>query len=1001
MSRKFLLATLLSLISLSGFTQSIVNYTSYWDNYLIRNISREQGLFRDEIYDSIQDSSGFIWMANYSFTFKYDGLSLKEVGKDLALGTVNEFEIDKHGNIWVSGTESGLHRIIGDSVTHYTQKNGVQGFSTGPFSFTNGDSVFIGDYLKGVSVLYQDTVVAHLSVENGLSGDRIAKIVTDSNNRVWIGSNNGLDIFHNGSITSFTTKNGLPQNSVRSIHEMLNGEVWVGTETGGIVVFKNYSPVKYINQESGAGEFQAEYMAQNPEDSSIIIGYYGGGLDRFYKGTFERLTTEDGIISDIVNSVRFGKNGIIYISTDFGLSLLTPRKIDLIDSSNPGFGEAGLEGALQDSEGTIWASTTGDGIKYFDGKKWASAENSILSNQSGRSFKELPDKKMAVATGSAGLVVLKDKKLFKHISKKDGLLGNEVLCLETDKQNNLWVGTFNGFNKLDEDLNIVNSFTLSDGIPDDKCLNMISDSEGNIWIASLNGGLFKMQDDKLTASYDTSDGLSSTRIFGLYRDNDDAIWFSAIGLGLYKIKNDKLSSYPGLPQNVVSIVEDDQNNFWLSSNGFLIRVERETFEKMDRGELQNLDYQVFTTNDGIPSTRFAYGNSSTSTKIKSGELLFPAKRGMIVIKPEKAIFNTSDFRAYIDEFLLDGNTRSVKDQITIPPGNNKIEIKYSAINLESPEKTKFRVMLKGIDKEWANVGDRRTAFYDFLPDGNYEFLVSAIGPDGNWSPETASLSFTVLPPFYKTWWFAAMCLLSFGGAVAGGVQIRSNIKLQALNRELTVQQKIHEERERISRDLHDNVGAHITNLITGIEISNLHLKKEEVDNALGILSNLDSDARNAMSELRETIWLLDRDEVSFQDFRNHINKYIQGQKHYLEGISVNLSEVDSKEPIMLNPTQSLHLLRIIQEALNNSRKYSEGDEFSILFFKDSNIFSVVLKDNGIGFEIGDLQHAGNGLKNMERRISDLDGTINIISSPGNGVEIKIAFPLIIQQNNNL
>ena len=144
----------------------------------------------------------------------------------------------------------------------------------------------------------------------------------------------------------------------------------------------------------------------------------------------------------------------------------------------------------------------------------------------------------------------------------------------------------------------------------------------------------------------------------------------------------------------------------------------------------------------------------------------------------------------------------------------------------APNKTDFRVQLVGIDENWVNVEDRKTTYYDYLPDGDYTFIVSAIGPDGQWSDRTASISFTVLPPFYKTWWFMSLGLLGFIAIGAGGVQIRSNMKLQKLNRELETQQKIQKERERISRELHDNVGSQITNLITGIEISNLHVKKE-------------------------------------------------------------------------------------------------------------------------------------------------------------------------------
>ncbi|GAB5409927.1 MAG: hypothetical protein BalsKO_22920 [Balneolaceae bacterium] len=987
MTKKIILLGVLGLFFTPSQAQSIANYTSYWDNYLIRNIDREIGLYRDEVYDSIQDSTGFIWLTNLSYTFKYDGITLKEVGKDMELGTVNDLNIDRKGDIWVSATESGIHKITKDSVFHYSQSSGLKGFSTGPFDFTKGDSVFIGDYLNGVSILYQDSVINHITSEvSELSGDLIAAVTTDSNNRVWIGTNKGLDIFQKGELSSLSSNNEFPIKSVRSIQEMLNGDVWVGTEEGSIIVFRNYKPIKYYNESDGISGTQVEFFAQNPSDSSILIGYYGAGVDRFYGGDFENINSEKGLVSDFINTVRFTKNGLILISTDFGLSILTPKKIDLIDSTTPGFSEAALEGVFQDSNDNIWISTSGDGVKYFDGRNWTSFKNPLLSKQSGRSFKQLSNNKIAVGTETAGVVIIDGTKVIKQLSVKDGLLGAEVLCLETDDKNNLWVGTFGGINVLDSNFDIISSFTLDDGIPDDKCLNMASDSKGNIWIATLNGGLFQMNNNQVVAKFDTSDGLSSNRVFGLYQDSKDVIWFSTIGSGIYNIKNGILTSFQGLPNNVVSIVEDRSNNFWLSSNGYFIKIKRSTFEKIQFGELQELEFQVYTSADGIPFTRFAYGNSSTSTVTKSGEVLFAAKRGLIVINPKKATFNESGFFSYIDEFTLNGKPVNLDQKISIGAGSNKIEIDYSALNLESPEKTKFRIKLSEIDEDWIYVDNRKTAFYDYLPDGSYTFHVSAIGPDGTWDKKTASLDFKVLPPFYKTWWFIGLCFLGFIGIGAGGVQIRSNMKLRSLNRELQTQQKIQDERERISRELHDNVGSQITNLITGIEISNLHVKKNQQGKALSLLENLDSDARSAMTDLRETIWLLDKEEVHFGIFIDHLKGFVKRQERYLKGMNVEFSS-SLKQDTVLDPTQSMNLTRIIQEALNNARKYAQASTFKINFKHHSNNIEVTLADDGIGMDMEKNLEKGNGIKNMQKRAEEMNGTIVFNSTLGKGTTI--------------
>lgn len=205
--------------------------------------------------------------------------------------------------------------------------------------------------------------------------------------------------------------------------------------------------------------------------------------------------------------------------------------------------------------------------------------------------------------------------------------------------------------------------------------------------------------------------------------------------------------------------------------------------------------------------------------------------------------------------------------------------------------------------------------------------------------------------------------------------------------------RVHEERERISRDLHDNVGTQITNLIAGIEISNLHIKNNQPEHALSLLSNLDANAREVMSELRETIWLLSKSNIMFSDFTDRLRRYLYRQEPYLHGLKtevVRKTEIDFE----LNPFQSLHMLRIIQESLNNCRKYAQAQLFSITFEVEENQLLVSCTDDGIGASPQQLKSGGNGLKNIERRIKELSGTLQVHTRVGEGFRILFRFPLM-------
>jgi signal transduction histidine kinase len=394
---------------------------------------------------------------------------------------------------------------------------------------------------------------------------------------------------------------------------------------------------------------------------------------------------------------------------------------------------------------------------------------------------------------------------------------------------------------------------------------------------------------------------------------------------------------------------------WFSSNGYLVQAFKQDLEDFEKGLIDEIPYKKFTSDDGFPLTRLSYGNSSLTKKLSNGEIAIASKRGVIVIDPIIANTSGDAFFPYIDRFFVDDVSRNTNGRVGLTPKDKRIEIPYSALNIRAPKKTRFRIKLSGIDEDWVYVGERTSAYYDYLPDGENTFSVSAIGPDGLWSDKTASIDFTVLPPFYKTWWFGLLCLFAFGGSVAGSVQWRSNKKLRELNRELEYQHKIQQERERISRDLHDNVGSQITNLITGIEIGSLHNEKSNSDEVAKILESLDAEARNTMTDLRETFWLLDKEEVPFSAFSEHLRGYLKRQKQFLGTMEVEISK-NVPDALVLNPTQSLNLMRIIQETLNNARKYAEATRFEIGCKWESDNLTISLSDNGKGMDMDESSH---------------------------------------------
>lgn len=262
----------------------------------------------------------------------------------------------------------------------------------------------------------------------------------------------------------------------------------------------------------------------------------------------------------------------------------------------------------------------------------------------------------------------------------------------------------------------------------------------------------------------------------------------------------------------------------------------------------------------------------------------------------------------------------------------------------------------------------------------------------------AALTNILLKVRNRNWVVSVLALLFSSGALVTYLLLRhqrikreseqreSELELQLAKAEAENRMRI--EKERISRDLHDNVGAQISSLIAGIEISGLHIKKDDVEKAANFLQNLDEDARNTMIDLRETIWLLENEEVAIKDFVEHIKQYINRQKKYLNGLELKvLMKITSN--IILNPTESLNLMRIIQEALNNTRKYAEASIFKVEIYTDDKQFKMVISDNGKGLNVEMCKGKGNGISNIHHRAKEINAECEMISKKGIGTTYEI------------
>lgn len=221
-------------------------------------------------------------------------------------------------------------------------------------------------------------------------------------------------------------------------------------------------------------------------------------------------------------------------------------------------------------------------------------------------------------------------------------------------------------------------------------------------------------------------------------------------------------------------------------------------------------------------------------------------------------------------------------------------------------------------------------------------------------------------------------------------QLQKEIDLKDALATIKTQNRLQEQRLRISRDLHDNIGSQLTFIISSLD-NMKYLSKDSNHSLKEKLTSISSFTADTIHQLRDTIWAMNKTEISVEDLHTRILSFVQKAK-----VAIPETEFDVNYDIDANVGFSsligINIFRVIQEAINNAIKYAEAEKITVDLFKNQDTFRVSVMDNGNGFDLKTV-NLSNGLSNMEQRSSEINATISIDSIPEKGTKIIIEIPL--------
>jgi ligand-binding sensor domain-containing protein/signal transduction histidine kinase len=722
---------------------------------------------------------------------------------------------------------------------------------------------------------------------------------------------------------------------------------------------------------------------------NLIVGTLGAGVFWFgADGKFSNLSTNENLANNFILSLVTDQEGTLWVGTDGGgLNRVKKKMFATVDGTQ---GRV-VRTVAEDKNGGVWIGYNGGGMDYSKDARIQFSAASPLNSPVHTMFVDSSNRIWA-GFFSMGL----------YQFQRDGFrpapgyqfLSREVSSIFEDRLGRVWAGTPTGLSLWQD--NHWQLFSTRDGLSSDNVRTIVDDSQGNIWIGTMGGGLNRLHEGRFN-SYQKKDGLPSDDITFLYVDKQDVVWIATYG-GLGRFSDGKFTSYgmsDGLLSNRIRyLLEDDQENLWLGSNFGLMRIPKKSLNDFARGSTASLNIRSYRQREGLPISECSSGSQPGPCKTRDGKLWFPTIKGLAYVNPAELSINSNPPPVIIESVLVEGQENAdvaLAQKLEIPAGKERLDIHFTSLNLSAPEQARFRYQLEGHETAWIDAGNSRVARYSKLPPGHYKFQVTACNEDGIWNRVGSSFAFIVEPPFYQTWWFLCLTTVALLGSVAGGVHYVSTQKLQRQLASMRQQEALEKERARIARDIHDQLGANLTQVALLGEL--VEADKDSPKDVEEYGQQISQSARDVSRVLDEIVWTVNPQNDTLEGLVNYVCKYAQ---EYLAvaDLRYRLEVPPAVPPLNISPEVRHNVFLASKEAITNIVKHAKATGVTLRLKLESGTFSFEIEDDGVGLAGMDKERAKtrNGLRNQRKRMEDIGGSFTISPGAEGGTMVRLTAP---------
>jgi len=991
--------------------------TNLLSEFTVRRWAVEDGLPEAVVTSVEQFKDGYLWCTTPHHLLRFDGVRFVEDETDPSVGKQAGFlsgmYADPMGTLWCYGSGGALRRDKQGWVL--IPVHGELGSTPVIYRLhrSSPDALWAATD-RGVAQ-FDGRSFANLPVSGAANGRSVSinAASLDHNGGFWLATERGLLRFQPGVNGGLEVPADFPSQKVTQVAFGSTGTLWVLGD--GKLFCRRQGVWTELPLPVAESPASTEVTAMlEDEEGALWLGTVHG-VYRWNGENWSGLTARQGVLFPLdVHCLAEDRERNVWVGTSGGLVRLRHKPLRVFFTGLPWGGES-ITALLAESPTNFWTAVAGGGLLNGPLEALQLARlGPIPENTTISSLLRGSDGSLWVGTQGDSLWRCRTDGTASVVGQGTGATESTrgISALLQDRRGRLWVGTWGGLMTLN-DAGMLDPVAIRDGdsapigLPANMVHMLYESQDGCVWAGYQSFGLVCFFPDGHAKHFLQRDGLPGDSVRSVYQDAEGTLWVGTTsGLGRWDGRQwHTFRTANGLVDNViVQILEDQDGNLWLGTRHGIMRVKKSEFVDVAADRKVVAGIRVFGLEAGMTDEQCTGGFGARAAKTADGRLWFPTMDGIVMVDPRKLLPQAVNPPVYIEE--VDANGRRCYAlpmaapaaerefvRLRLPRGARDVEFRFTTPVLSAPERAFFKYRLDGYDPAWSRAAADRTAHYPRLLPGEYRFQVMARDRGGAWSEPTSTVAVNVPAFFWETVWFwGAIATAALIGMALG---VRAYYKRKAVRQveKLERRHAIERERARIARDIHDDVGAGLTEMALLSELA-----QEEAGQPALVREHLDhifQRSRELTQSLDEIVWAINPAHDTLESFLSYVSEFAQD---FLAtaGLACRL-DLPPEPPALTIGTNVRHQLCLaVKEALHNTVKHAGATEVHLRVDLQRQELIVTIQDNGTGFvnePTAESISGQDGLGNLETRLREIGGKALLQSKPGQGTRLLLSVKL--------